>query len=311
LIDAAGGDRVELTVVSDHGSGGSSDKVLYLNRALAGAGLCTLREGSAASVLSSALKRVALSGLPPKLRERVFRASGALLPSLLESRARFSAIDFDRTRAFSEELNYFPSVCLNVTGREPRGTVRPADVPHVRREVEAALRAIHDPWSGQPVVREVWPREELFSGPHVERAPDLLLELHLDRGYSYALMPTASAPRGTGAWRKLDCEEHLGKKGRSLPGAHRPRGLYVAAGPRIASTGEMDARIADATATLLARMDVAVPPDAAGRVLWEILAEAATPDRQRTLPLAPSRRAQPAGDDARVIDRLRALGYVD
>lgn len=311
LVEAAGGDRVELTIVSDHGSGGSSDKVLYLNRALADAGLCTLREGSAVSALSSALKRAALGGLPPRLRERLFRAGGAVLPSLLESRARFSAIDFDHTRAFSEELNYFPSVCLNVAGREPRGTVPPADVPRVRREVESALRAIRDPWTSAPVVREVWPREEIFSGPHVERAPDLLLELELDGDYSYALMPTASAPAGTGPWRKLDRDEHLGKKGRSLPGAHRPRGLYVAAGPRVAKAGQIDARIADATATLLARMDIAIPADAAGRVLFEILTDGASTERSRALPAARPPRAPAARDDARVIDRLRALGYVD
>ncbi len=310
LVDAGGGDRVEVTVVSDHGSGGSSDKVLYLNRALAEAGLCALREGSATGRLFTAAKEIALTRLPPRLRERVFRAAGSALPGLLESRVRFGAVDMDRTVAFSDELNYFPAVHLNVRGREPRGVVAPSATAAVRREVERALRAIRDPWTGAPVVAEVWPREELFRGPHVGRAPDLLLELRLDGGYSYSLMPTGGAPAGTGPWRRLGPEEHLGRKGRSLPGSHRPRGLFVAAGPAVARTGEIDARIADATATLLARMGVAVPHGAAGRVLWEILEDTGAGDL-RSLPEAPATRAAARADEGRVVARLRALGYVD
>lgn len=309
LLDAAGGDVVEVTVVSDHGSGGSSDKVLYLNRALAEAGLCALREGGPAARLVGLAKEAALTRLAPRLRERVFRAAGSLLPGLIESRARFGAIDMDRTVAFSDELNYFPAVHLNVAGREPRGTIAPADVAAVRRDVERALRTLRDPWSGRPVVAEVWPREELFRGPHVERAPDLLLELCLDDGYSYSLMPAASAPGGTGPWRRLDPSEYLGRKGRSLPGSHRPRGLFVAAGPRVEPVGEVEARMADATATLLARMDVALPHDAAGRVLWEAIGDGG--GAARTLPEAPPRRPTTRTDDARVVERLRALGYVD
>ncbi len=50
------------------------------------------------------------------------------------------------------------------------------------------------PSRGRPIVTRVIPRDEMFSGPHVERALDLLLELRLDRGYSYNLMP--SPPEG-------------------------------------------------------------------------------------------------------------------
>lgn len=306
LLEAAGGEQVELTVVSDHGSGGSSDKVLYLNRALAEAGLTSLRTGGS---LVAKAKDMALTLLPPKLRERVFDLGGAALPGLVESKARFGSIDMLGSRVFSEELNYFPSVCLNVRGREPQGIVAPNEVPAVRRRVRAALLALRDPWTGAPVVRHVWPREELFRGPFVERAPDLLLELHLDRGYSYNLMPTASAPPGTGPWRRLAPSEHRGRKGRSLVGSHRARGLYVAAGPRVAAVGEIEARIADATATLLCRLDVAVPPEAAGRVLFEALADYGGDSKD--LPPVERRQAMEPGDEARVEARLRALGYVD
>ncbi|HJL02243.1 MAG TPA: alkaline phosphatase family protein [Polyangiaceae bacterium LLY-WYZ-15_(1-7)] len=306
----AAGPGAELTLVSDHGSGGASDVVLYLNRALEEAGLLAFREGSAARAAATRLaKDAALTLLPPAVRERLFRLGGARLPSWLESQARFGAIDFARTTAFSDELNYFPGVWLNVEGREDQGTVPRAEREVAARRVEAALLALRHPWTGAPVVDTVWRREELFEGPFVERAPDLLLRLHLDGGYSINLMPSGTAPPGTGPWRKLAPSEHLGRKGRSLPGSHRERGLFVAAGPRVAPVGEIDARIADAAATWLARLDVAVPAEAAGRVLWEALRDAG--GEARALPEVEARRAHDAGDEARVEARLRALGYVD
>ncbi len=313
LLAKAGGDDVEVTVVSDHGAGGTGDRALYLNRALADAGLCTLREGGLAGTAVRTLKEAALVHFPPRLREAVFRAAGSALPGWLESRARFGAIEFARTQAFSEELNYFPSVWLNVRGREPHGVVDPADVPHVRARVKEALLALRDPWDGSPVVRAVHARDEIYAGPHVSRAPDLVLELALPGGYSYNVLPTGTAPPraalgGTGAFRRLTPHEYLGRKGRSLPGSHRAHGVYLAAGPRVQAGASCSPRMADATATLLARLGVASVPDAAGRVLVETLratgAGAALPD------VAAPPNA-PESDEAIVEARLRALGYVD
>ncbi len=306
LLEAAGS-GAEITVVSDHGFGGASDVVLYLNRALEQAGLLRFHPPRVRDALAGLAKDVALTRLPPRLRERLFRFGGAALPSWLETQARFGGIDFRHTVAFSDELNYFPAVWLNLMGREPHGTVPTARRVTVMREVARALEELRNPWTGAPVVADVWPREELYDGPWVDRAPDLILRLHLDRGYSYNLMPSPTAPAGTGPWRKLAPAEHLGRKGRSLPGSHRERGLFVAAGPRVAEVGEVDAAMADATATLLARLDVAVPESADGRVLWELLeGDGATPQR---LPPAPVLRG--SGDEARVEARLRALGYID
>lgn len=316
LLEASGED-IELTIVSDHGSGGSSDAVLHLNRALAEADLLRFREESRSATRArlealalGRMKDLALTRLPPRLKERLFRAADARLPSWLESRTRFGAIDFSRTLAFSDELNYFPGVSLNQVGREPRGFVPPRLRERTLRRVTEALRALRDPWTHEPVVEEVWRREELFEGPFVDRAPDLLLRLALrrdtpgSRGYSWNLRPSA----GPGpVFARLPAAEHLGRKGRSLPGSHRERGLFVATGPRVEPVGEIDARIADASATLLARLDVAVPPEASGRVLWEALREGG--GEPRPLPEAEALRAR--GDEAAVEARLRALGYVD
>ncbi len=310
LVEAAGGDGVELTILSDHGSGGASDKVLYLNRALERAGLLSFREGALERALVSGAKDIALTLLPPAVRERLFSLGGARLPSMLESRARFGAIDFDRTAAFSDELNYFPGVHLNLRGREPRGTVPPIEAEAIARRVEEALLALRDPWTGAAVVSTVHRRRDLYDGPYVSRAPDLLVTLRLDEGYSYNLMPSSTGPSDGSVFRRLAPREHLGRKGRSLPGSHRPKGFFAAAGPRVARVGEIDARIADVTATLLARMDVAVPPELAGRVLFEALESIGSADA-RPLPWAERHRTNDEADERRVEERLRALGYID
>jgi predicted AlkP superfamily phosphohydrolase/phosphomutase len=297
----------ELTIVSDHGSGGSSDVVLHLNRALEEAGLLRFRPSPGRPSLASRAKDIALTRFPPKLRERVFRFGDALLPSWLESKARFGAIDFERTVAFSDELNYFPAVHLNLEGREPRGVVPASKREEAILRVEAALKALRDPWNGQPVVRAVHRREALYSGPFVHRAPDLVLDLALRDGYSYNLMPT---PRGrdVDTFTRLDPSEHLGRKGRSMPGSHRPRGFFLAHGASVEAVGECEATIADASATLLARLGVKPAPDASGRVLFEILADSLALEAE--LPEA-SFAPKHGGNASFLEKRLRALGYVD
>jgi len=307
LLEAAGTDT-EVTILSDHGSGGSSDKVLHLNRLLANHGLLHFKPPR--PDIASQLKEVALRRFPPRLRERIFRLGDAWLPSHLESNVRFGNIDMSRTIAFSDELNYFPGVHLNLRGREPSGTVPLREKREAMLRVRAALMNTRDPWTGKPVFADVVPREELFEGPFLERAPDLLLDLHLDNGYSYNLMPTGRASR---AFRRLAPSEYLGKKGRSLPGSHRTYGFMAIAGPSVEPTGRIDAHIADLTATLLHRLNLGLPPEMKGRILWEALRDETSPRQpdSRILASHAASPPKPRHDESLVESRLRALGYVE
>ncbi len=67
---------------------------------------------------------------------------------------------------------------LNLAGREPAGVVDPADY---ERELEAladAVRGITEPESGRRVIRSIHRREELFEGPLLDLAPDLVAMPH-------------------------------------------------------------------------------------------------------------------------------------
>jgi predicted AlkP superfamily phosphohydrolase/phosphomutase len=302
---AASGAETEVTLLSDHGSGGSSDKVLHLNLLLAEHGLLRFRTQRGGN--GKMLKELALRRFPPRLRERLFRLGNAWLPSRLESNVRFGAIDMSHTVAFSDELNYFPGIFLNVRGREPAGIVPPEERLDLAQRVRGALLGTRDPWTGNQVFRNIIPREHLFEGPHLDRAPDLLVELELDRGYSYNVMPSGGQTR---AFCRLTRDEYLGKKGRSLPGSHRSHGFMALAGPSIRANGRIEAQIADLSATLLQRSGLSVPTSFAGRVLWEALN--ATDDRKsRSLPEVSQVRRRVTTNEALVESRLRALGYIE
>lgn len=324
LLEAAGGDETEVTLLSDHGSGGSSDKVLYLNYLLAEHGLLRFRNQRHHG--GAGLKEIALRRFLPRPREQLFRMGNAWLPSRLESNVRFGAIDMRNTIAFSDELNYFPGIYLNMAGREPRGIVRPEQKRETVLRIRAALLSTRDPWTGKPVFADVIPREELFEGPHLGRAPDLLLDLHLDDGYSYNVMPSeprigasaapwrrsrSTGPQATSApFRKLADHEKMGKKGRSLPGSHRSHGFMALAGRSVRPAGQLDAHIADLSATLLCRLGLSVPSSFKGRVLWEALhdgRDAATQPLPQALPVVPRK----TGNRGIVESRLRALGYIE
>src|SRR5262249_2400183 len=121
LIAAAGDATV--AIVSDHGSGGAGDRAGHLNRYLASQGFLRFRAGGGSA--ARAARRLALRAVP-------FRLQGALLRRLpgaagrVEGGARFGGIDWARTTAFSEELDYHPSVWINLAGRDAHGTVAAA-----------------------------------------------------------------------------------------------------------------------------------------------------------------------------------------
>jgi predicted AlkP superfamily phosphohydrolase/phosphomutase len=64
-------------------------------------------------------------------------------------------------------------IYLNAKARFPRGTVDAADREPLLDEIQALLTSLtHE---GASVIQRVYRRDELYHGPHVDRAPDLVL----------------------------------------------------------------------------------------------------------------------------------------
>ena len=234
-LRAAYGEDALCLVVSDHGMGGASDCILHLNRYLAEQGFYARRSaaGRRADALARSLRDAALRRLPAAWLQKLFRgAPGAA--ARLESAARFGGVDWSRTVAFSEEVNTQPGVWINLGGREQRGCVAPQDYEAVRAQVIERLEAWRLP-GGSPAIARARRREDVYSGPFVERAPDIVVELGTDRGYGLSLVPTRWQPdendsSGTSSVEMLSGDALSGGRGRGMNGTHRPDGIFVASG---------------------------------------------------------------------------------
>lgn len=295
-----------ILIASDHGFGGAGDTAVYLNRWLEREGYLSW-EAARAPGLAARARAAAVRFIPQRLQARCFRLGGGRLAGALESRVRFGGIDWRRTAAFSEELNYFPSIWLNVAGRDPLGRVPAGEYERVRGELKERLLAWRDPYGGEPVVCRAWCREEIYHGPHVEMAPDLVLQLNTPGGYSYVCLPSGGA--GGDPVAKLDGAALGGGKLRGMSGSHRPDGLFVVAGDGVAP-GRFDrAHIADLAPTVLALCGAPVPAGLDGRCL-PCVASGAGVVRDPG-PRAPAEAPYDESEERSLRTKLERLGYLE
>jgi len=215
-----------LLIVSDHGMGGTSDRVLYLNRYLAAKDFLHPGPTSLREIAAGPVKNWGLKWIPYRWQQQAFKLAGGGLANKIESSQRFGGIDWARTRAYSEELNYFPAIWLNLKEREPFGVVSPDQADSVLEEIRSALLEWRDPADGAAVVKHVHRREEIYAGPEIESAPDLILELNQPDGYSYALGRSRES-KSFSPWCRLGPGEYIGRKGASMNGSHRPLGTFI------------------------------------------------------------------------------------
>ena len=77
----------------------------------------------------------------------------------------------DRSHAFALDPG---RVYVNVKGKYPNGAVEPGDAAKVIAEIKQGIAAITD--QGEPIIKRVYERDELFSGSALESAPDLCVQ---------------------------------------------------------------------------------------------------------------------------------------
>ena len=85
----------------------------------------------------------------------------------------FQDTDWSGTTAYGLGIN---SLYLNIRGREPDGIVNSGDdALRLREKLIAHLKSVRDPKTGEPVITNVFRPEDIYSGPYVKDAPDLIV----------------------------------------------------------------------------------------------------------------------------------------
>ncbi|MCU4974889.1 alkaline phosphatase family protein [Halobacteria archaeon AArc-m2/3/4] len=261
-------------VVSDHGMG-EYQWTFYINTWLAEEGYCETIEGDPgyfrskkselkgesekeqksdspfATAAQTGMSAASKVGLSPRRVHSLLDSVGLakhierLLPSEVLVSAQNQTVDWEHSDAFQIFFNSC-GIHLNRAEREPSGTVSDNDYDELREELTRKLERLTDP-DGIAVFDAVKPKEDVYQGPHLEDAPDLLL---YPRDYDYDVSGSIVGP-----FRR---NKHMN---------HKPLGLIIAAGPDIESDTIEQASIVDVAPTVAATLGIPVDVDRDGEVL--------------------------------------------
>lgn len=305
-LATAAGPEVAVLVVSDHGFGPRNQASQSLNTWLASLGLLAFKDGSPRqqSIVARLYKQLETK-LSRKMKERLVR----LLPGMrrrVEGSLRFGEIDWSKTQAYSD--NCRPAIWLNLKGREPDGSVEPgSEAEQLKTELISKLAGAVDLESQEMVVDKVYRREDVYAGPWVERAPDLLIRWR-DGVAARGLLTPGHRP----ALPVFPTTEL-----RVISGDHTPEGIFLAAGPGLIKGRKLrSASIVDLAPTILYLLGHAIPQEMEGQVLTHAIDAALLRERQVSYSKTAEDAVDESGeysDDERelVRERLRSLGYLD
>jgi predicted AlkP superfamily phosphohydrolase/phosphomutase len=253
--------------------------------------------GFAPMTIYNLLMRIGLGAL----KREVVRGEGqSLLKTLFLS---FDDVDWSKTIAYS--LGNVGQIFLNVKGREPQGTVAPGtEYETLRDDIIRQLKELQDPATGEPVVEQIYRREEIYRGQALERAADIIF------------IPTRMEYFGFGEY-EFGSHRVIETMQRGISGTHRMNGVLMLYGAPIKpGTLVEGASLLDLAPTILHLMGEPVLTDMDGKVLTEALQPPlADPASIR---FVEPKESQDQTDDTGLSDqeesviaeRLRSLGYV-
>jgi len=310
-LDAADPDNV--IVVSDHGIGEYTGYEVRVNECLKDWGFAESTTGgdritSWETIARRRLHEGEAGGTPePGLAERgaalLSRAglTSQRLQSVLEPLGLVDVVSrlapTDAVRAGTEHVDYRASrahmrdrielgIRLNLADREPDGVVPPWQYEETRTELMDRLRELDDP-DGQSVFERVAPSEEIFDGPYVEDAPDIVV---VPRAFDNFL---SGSLRGEQFSRPRE------------PWNHKRDGIVAISGPAVDETASLaDAHLFDVAPTVLGTLGVPRSDRMDGETLSPVepTPAAAYPEYRDDI--------DATRDDHDVAERLQQLGYL-
>lgn len=276
-----------LVAYSDHGHA-HIEHTFVVNRWLLEEGYLSLRSESTdwlGDVVYSLLDGLNVS---PK---RVARVAERLLPeaaydALVPSTYPISSVELARRVDWEASDAVATSQGPVYLNRERLGDGYEAFRDRLRRRLESLEHG------GEPALAAAHPAEDVYAGPHVDSAPDLLLESEDDWEIYGGIVPSVFEEQVT-----------------SWTSGNHPRGMLLLAGEDVKPRQLAQRSLLDVMPTILAYLGCDVPADVDGEVIAEPFADGSlTIDRGATIE---SDRTESGGVDAGLEARLTDLGYLE
>jgi predicted AlkP superfamily phosphohydrolase/phosphomutase len=157
-------------------------------------------------------------------------------------------INWKKTKAYA--ALYLGKIFINLKGREPYGIVKEEEYEEMRDFLIKKLLKLRDPESGRRIVRKVHKKEEIYHGPHLDKAPDLQIIPE-----DWTIIPSCNFRDGSIFYPS------------NLEGTHKLNGIIIISGERIKKGEIVDGEIIDIAPTVLTLLDVQIPEDMDGKIL--------------------------------------------
>lgn len=299
------GERDILLVMSDHGFGPLYN-FIHANNVLITLGLLRFKRTPLA-LAKTLLYRAGITAL------NVYRVMHSLnLGSANDRRQRqkvrnlmqliflsFDDVDWSRTIAYS--LGNFGQLYLNMRGREPQGIVGQDEYYQTRKSIRHQLASFVNPETGRPLFGRIFAKEELYEGPCLDQAPDILY------------FPAEEADMVFGKYEFGS--NRVVELGFATSAQHKMNGVFAAYGHGVRPGVELEgASIIDIAPTVLYLLGVPIPCEMDGRVLKDVLSS----DLMRDFPITfgedrryvQDRSGYSDEDEDRIREHLKRLGYV-
>jgi len=297
-----------LIVMSDHGAG-PLEKLLYLNNFLMQNGFLKLkrefrpsikhlffRAGFVPMTFYHLLLQMGLGRM--KKKTRFGQRESWLRPFFLS----FEDVDWSQTKAYSFGSTA-GQIYLNLKGREPRGIVSPGrEAEEVTEEIIEELKKLVDEQTGEKVVGEIYRKEELYHGPHLGEAPDVIF---LPKSFEIV----AFGEYEFASHRVIDFS--LG-----VSGSHRMDGLVMMRGKQFKpGTVIQRAHIVDLAPSILYLLDLPVPDAMDGKVLEAAFLEKSFKERgirfiEESVSTFLAQDIYSSGEEEALKKQLKSLGYL-
>jgi len=302
LLEYADDDTLVI-VLSDHGMG-QANNFIVLNNWLLDVGLLRLKTDPWTRLKEFMFRHGFTLRNVHQVADRLHLARQAeyVAGYFVDAFLSFLDVDWSRSKAYSFG-RHLGSIYVNVKGREPEGIIEPgAEYEAVRDEIERLAYDFRDPRTGRKLIGEVLRREDIFNGPHLDRAPDLILRPNEPSDIFFGLADFGHRETVSTVYR--------------YSGMHRDYGMLIMNGPCIQAGHSIEgAVIHDVAPTVLHVMGLPVPADMDGHVLTAAFEDeymAAFP--LTTVDLAAQEAAEAieysAEGEQEILERLRGLGYM-